>query len=104
MGPLGFVKDANLRTRAAVEPEIVQAAAPHRAGRRKRAVIRELKLEPCSACNLRCRDLNGRGAMGNTHQSSLHELFRGEKRRAAIQATRENRRRDLRLCGMCEME
>ena len=51
-----------------------------------------------------CNDLNGQGAMGNIHQTSLYEIFRGEKRKKAIEAMRENRRRDLRLCGMCEME
>lgn len=55
MGRLGFVKDAYLRTRAAVEPQIQRAASLHLHPRLKRAVIRELNLELCSACNLRCR-------------------------------------------------
>lgn len=55
MGRLGFVKDAYLRTRAAVEPKIQRAASLHLHPHLKRAVIRELNLELCSACNLRCR-------------------------------------------------
>jgi sulfatase maturation enzyme AslB (radical SAM superfamily) len=55
MGRLGFVKDAYLRTRAAVEPTIQRAAAVHLHPRLRRAVIRELNFELCSACNLRCR-------------------------------------------------
>jgi MoaA/NifB/PqqE/SkfB family radical SAM enzyme len=55
MGRLGFVKDAYIRTRAAVDPKIERAAALHLHPHLKRAVIRELNLELCSACNLRCR-------------------------------------------------
>ncbi len=55
MGRLGFVKDAYLRTRAAVEPKIQRAASLHLHPHLRRAVIRELNLELCSACNLRCR-------------------------------------------------
>src|SRR5262245_59920190 len=55
MGRLGFVKDAYLRTRAAVEPRLARAAALHVEPHLRRAVIRELNLELCSACNLRCR-------------------------------------------------
>lgn len=55
MGRLGFVKDAYLRTRAAVDPKVQRAAALHLHPHLKRAVIRELNLELCSACNLRCR-------------------------------------------------
>jgi len=55
MGRLGFVKDAYLRTRAAVEPKLQRAAALHVHPHLKRAVIQELNLELCSACNLRCR-------------------------------------------------
>jgi MoaA/NifB/PqqE/SkfB family radical SAM enzyme len=51
-----------------------------------------------------CNDLNADGKIGNIHETSLYEVFRGPKRAAAIQAMRENRRRDLRMCGMCEME
>jgi sulfatase maturation enzyme AslB (radical SAM superfamily) len=55
MGRLGFVKDAYLRTRAAVEPKLHRAAALHIHPHFKRAVIQELNFELCSACNLRCR-------------------------------------------------
>jgi pyruvate-formate lyase-activating enzyme len=51
-----------------------------------------------------CNDLNAQGVVGDIWQSSLYDVFRGPKRAAAIEAMRENRRRDLRLCGMCEME
>ena len=51
-----------------------------------------------------CNDLNGQGVIGNVHESSLYDVFRGPKRAAAIQAMKESRRRDLRLCGMCEMD
>jgi sulfatase maturation enzyme AslB (radical SAM superfamily) len=55
MGRLGFVKDAYLRTRAAMEPKIRRATAVHVHPHLRRAVIRELNFELCSACNLRCR-------------------------------------------------
>lgn len=55
MGPLASLKDAYLRTRAAIEPKVQRAAALHIEPRLRRAVIRELNLELCSACNLRCR-------------------------------------------------
>src|SRR5258706_15982383 len=55
MGRLGFVKDAYLRTRDAIQPHVARAAALHIEPHLKRAVIRELNLELCSACNLRCR-------------------------------------------------
>jgi len=55
MGRLGFVKDAYLRTRAAVDPKLYKAAALHLHPHLRRAIIQELNLELCSACNLRCR-------------------------------------------------
>src|SRR5436189_1292302 len=55
MGRLGFVKDAYLRTRDDFGRRYDLAAAVHLHPRLKRAVIRELNLELCSACNLRCR-------------------------------------------------
>ncbi len=55
MGRLGFVKDAWLRTRGAIEPHLVRASALHVEPHLRRAVVRELNLELCSACNLRCR-------------------------------------------------
>jgi sulfatase maturation enzyme AslB (radical SAM superfamily) len=55
MGRLGFVKDAYLRTRAAVEPTLKRATAVHIHPHLRRAIIRELNFELCSACNLRCR-------------------------------------------------
>ncbi len=55
MGGLGFVKDAYLRTRDAVEPRLATAAALHVHPHLRRAIIRDLNLELCSACNLRCR-------------------------------------------------
>jgi sulfatase maturation enzyme AslB (radical SAM superfamily) len=55
MGRLGFVKDAWLRTRAAVEPKVRRAAALHVHPHLRRAIIHDLNLELCSACNLRCR-------------------------------------------------
>ena len=51
-----------------------------------------------------CNDLNAQGVIGNVHETSLYEVFRGKKRAEAIAAMRANRRRDLRLCGMCEMD
>lgn len=51
-----------------------------------------------------CNDLNAQGVIGNIHETSLYEVFRGEKRAEAIAAMRANRRRELRLCGMCEMD
>jgi pyruvate-formate lyase-activating enzyme len=55
MGRLGFVKDAWLRTHAAVAPTLRRASALHIEPHLRRAVIRDLNLELCSACNLRCR-------------------------------------------------
>lgn len=55
MGRLGFVKDAWIRTHAAVTPKLWRASALHIEPHLRRAVIRELNLELCSACNLRCR-------------------------------------------------
>jgi hypothetical protein len=55
MARLGFVEDAYLRTRAAVEPRIQRAASLHLRPHLKRAVVRERDLELCSACNFRCR-------------------------------------------------
>ena len=54
MGPLSKVKDTYLRARELVRPHIERAAALHLHPRSKKAIIRELNFELCSACNLRC--------------------------------------------------
>ena len=54
MGPLGYVKDIYLRTREAVRPHAEKAAALHLHPRSRKAIIRDLNLELCSSCNLRC--------------------------------------------------
>ncbi len=54
-GPFGHVKDAVLRAKMHVERQLDRATALHVEPRRRRAVIRELNFELCSACNLRCK-------------------------------------------------
>jgi pyruvate-formate lyase-activating enzyme len=51
-----------------------------------------------------CNDLNAEGVVGDLAEQSLHEVFRGERRREVVRAMREQRRRDLPLCGTCDME
>jgi len=53
--PLGHAKDALLRARAAAGARLDRLSALYLEPRGKRAVIRELNFELCSACNLRCR-------------------------------------------------
>ncbi len=55
MGRLAFLKDAYLRTKARATPHVERAAALHVHPHSKRAIIRDLNLEFCSACNLRCK-------------------------------------------------
>jgi hypothetical protein len=55
MGPLSLVKDTYLRAKEAVRPHVEKAAALHLHPRSRKAVIRELNFELCSACNLRCK-------------------------------------------------
>lgn len=54
-GALGHVKEALLRTRQAVGRRVDRASALYVEPRRRRAVIRALNFELCSACNLRCK-------------------------------------------------
>src|SRR5215471_20447617 len=77
MGRLGFVKDAYLRTRAAVEPKLHRAAALHLHPHMRRAVIQELNLELCSACNLRCRfcSLNSKLRAGVMKEETLERVL-----------------------------
>jgi hypothetical protein len=50
-----------------------------------------------------CNDLNAEGVIGDLRETSLHEIFRGPARAAAIRAMREDRRRDLPFCGTCDL-
>ncbi len=50
-----------------------------------------------------CNDLNAEGVIGDLGEQSLYEIFRGPKRAAVIQAMKEKRRRDLPMCGTCDM-
>ncbi len=54
MGKLGFLKDTYLRARDAARPHVHRAAALYVHPHSRRAVLRDLNLEFCSACNLRC--------------------------------------------------
>lgn len=51
-----------------------------------------------------CNDLNAEGVIGDLATRSLYEIFRGPERRAAIDAMRAGRRRDLAFCGTCTQE
>ncbi len=51
-----------------------------------------------------CNDLNAEGVIGDLSTSTLYDVFRGPQRRAAIDAMRRNRRRDLGFCGTCTQD
>lgn len=53
--PLGHVKDAVLRAKAAAADRVDRLKSLYLEPRGRRAVIRELNFELCSACNLRCK-------------------------------------------------
>jgi len=49
-----------------------------------------------------CNDLNAEGVVGDLADTSLYDLFRGERRAHHVRLMREGRRRDLPFCGTCD--